>query len=505
MKRREFIRAQVALGTAMATPAILTRAGAQPPPASASSAPSAPAVFFPAAKVEAFRARLASEPRLQARWSRFIECSDELAAVKLMSFSDANYIPPGTKIGSAGAGRNANYPAASGQMRKLGLTLGLAWRVTGEERYAHKLREALLNCTGYDRWISQARLDRSQPWHSDLSTAGLTVGCAAAYEAIHGVLTPSERGPIAEGIARLGIVPAMDDWALPGRRYHALDSMGHNYYSICSAGAGIGALALLGDDARAPEWVRAADSALEQWIGYSGLVLLNKPANFDPAGAYYEGVHYASYACSHYLIFRLALAHARPQSPPARSPLLERMAEFFAHTCYPASSGPLAVNFGDSGLDEGAAGVMRMLAANGFSPGLARWYLDQADPGSIDPFALLYIDDDAAGAANSLPRSVIYPGIGWATMRSGWESDATLVAMKSGMYWNHAHADAGSFILFHAGKPLLIDPGYCHYSRPEYTGYYCQSRAHNLVLFNGQGQGLGREDFQRGGKFPGSM
>ena len=29
------------------------------------------------------------------------------------------------------------------------------------------------------------------------------------------------------------------------------------------------------------------------------------------------------------------------------------------------------------------------------------------------------------------------------------DDDATLVAIKSGFTWNHAHADAGSFVLFH--------------------------------------------------------
>ncbi len=502
MKRREFLKAQVAFGAAMAAPTILTRVGAQ---TSTPSVTAGPAVFFPVAKVDAFRARLATEPGLRARWARLIKNADGLAGLKLMSFGDANDIPPGTKIGSPGMGRNANYGVASGQMRKLGLTLGLAWRVTGEERYARKLREALLNFTGFERWVSQARLDEHQPWHSDLNTAGLTMGCAAAYEAIHGMLTPAQRRQIAEGLARVGIVPALNDWALPGRRLHALDSMGHNYYSICCAGAGIGAVALLGDDARALEWVPAVESALEQWISYRGLVLLNKPANFDPTGAYYEGIHYANYACSYYLMFRLALAHARPQSPPARLPQLERMAEFFAHTYYPARGGLLTANFGDSDIDQSAVQVMQMLAANGFSRPLARWYMNQVDADSSDPFSLLYMDDDATDVANSLPRSAIYPGIGWATMRDSWESDATMVAMKSGMYWGHAHADAGSFILFHAGKPLLIDPGYCEYKRPEYVEYYCQSRAHNVVLFNGQGQGNGRDDYLRGSKFQGQI
>ena len=46
-------------------------------------------------------------------------------------------------------------------------------------------------------------------------------------------------------------------------------------------------------------------------------------------------------------------------------------------------------------------------------------------------------------------------------LRSSWENDATLLAMKSGYTWNHAHADAGSFILFKQGEPLIIDSGTC--------------------------------------------
>ncbi|MGH7958281.1 MAG: heparinase II/III domain-containing protein, partial [Opitutaceae bacterium] len=81
------------------------------------------------------------------------------------------------------------------------------------------------------------------------------------------------------------------------------------------------------------------------------------------------------------------------------------------------------------------------------------------------------------------PHSIIYPDIGWAVLRDSWDRDATLLAVKSGDTWNHAHADAGSFILFHAGRPLLIDAGSCSYGRPEYRGYYARSAAHNVVLY----------------------
>ena len=88
-----------------------------------------------------------------------------------------------------------------------------------------------------------------------------------------------------------------------------------------------------------------------------------------------------------------------------------------------------------------------------------------------------------------VPNSCAYPDMGWAMLRSSWENDATLLAVKSGYTWNHAHADAGSFILFKHGVPLITDAGHCAYHRPEYTSYYYrQSKAHNVILFNGAGQ-----------------
>jgi hypothetical protein len=87
-----------------------------------------------------------------------------------------------------------------------------------------------------------------------------------------------------------------------------------------------------------------------------------------------------------------------------------------------------------------------------------------------------------------LPESKLFQDMGWATMRNSWKENATMLGIKCGFTWNHAHADAGSFILFHKGKNLIIDSGNSSYSRPEYTQYYCQSEAHNVALFNGKAQ-----------------
>ena len=63
--------------------------------------------------------------------------------------------------------------------------------------------------------------------------------------------------------------------------------------------------------------------------------------------------------------------------------------------------------------------------------------------------ALVYEQADRTiTTPGAVPTMMVYPDIGWAMMRSSWEKDATLLAVKSGFAWNHAHADAGSFLLF---------------------------------------------------------
>ena len=87
-----------------------------------------------------------------------------------------------------------------------------------------------------------------------------------------------------------------------------------------------------------------------------------------------------------------------------------------------------------------------------------------------------------------MPHSAIYKNMGWGMLRSSWAKDATMLGVKSGFTWNHAHADAGSFVLYHKGKNLLIDGGDCSYGLPEYSKYFVRSEAHNVMLFNGKAQ-----------------
>ena len=116
----------------------------------------------------------------------------------------------------------------------------------------------------------------------------------------------------------------------------------------------------------------------------------------------------------------------------------------------------------------------------------------------------LYMPDARkAPGTPDLPTSWLLKDFGWAMMRDSWKKDATMLAVKSGHTWNHSHADANSLILFHKGVDILKDAGNCSYPNPEYRGYFFQSDAHNVVLFNGEGQS--REQQYEGSYLRGSL
>lgn len=438
---------------------------------------SRPMLLFTAEKLERLRKRIEEDKLFNEAWDKLIGRADRLLDAKLVS----------KEYAEGGAGQHGNYGRPSSQITDMAGTLGLAYQMTGEKRYAKKLRDALIHYGTLSRWAGDAH--RDPPWHSELNTARFCYGYAVGYDSIYNFLSEQERKIIAGSMVRLGIKPTLDDWILGEKRIHALDSMGHNWWSVCVSMAGLAALSLLDDVPEAADWVQDVSQAFPDFFNYQGNVLQNKTANFDEKGAFYESVSYADYALREYLLFRLAYTNVFGKSSAPDIPLLKKVGDFFIHTCYPASDDMMSVNFGDSSLHSTGARTIRMLLANGYDAPEYHWYLSRTDSGLSDPVGLIYYElNPREYLPNDFTKSMLYQDIGWAILRSSWRDDSTMLAIKSGFAWNHAHPDAGSFILFHKGKPLIIDSGNCSYSRREYTSYYRQSKAHNVILIDGHGQ-----------------
>jgi hypothetical protein len=455
-----------------------------------------PRLLFNKDRIEQVRDRILQDRVFGEEWTKLIKQGEDLLHEAFIPEAYAD------KIQS----QHGNYNVPSGQLSRMGLVLGLIYQITREDKYAERLRDALLYYGRYDKWYGGGLLKREPPWHSELNTARFCFGYGVGYDCIREFLSEDERNVVADSLVRLGILPILKDWVLPSTRIHALDSMGHNWWSVCIAQAGLASLAILGDHAQVEQeqWPEAASHALVEWFFYKGSVLGNKSTNFDSSGAFYESVNYANYGLSEYLLFHLAYTNVYGKACSLHIPILERVGEFFLQMSYPTSSSVLAANFGDGNLYGDWAAAATLLLINGYEDARLRWYLKRIGKEFSSPLGLVYYDSNKTKAPpDDLKTSSIYLDIGWASMRSSWDDDATMLAVKSGFTWNHAHADAGSFMLFHKGKPLVIDSGNCSYGRREYLDYYCQSRAHNVVLFNGQGQES--EDLYRGVKESGRL
>ncbi len=452
--------------------------------------PRRPRLFYNAESIAQMKRLLASNASLD---TAIKERGDHLLAAEFVT----------EKVAEIGGGQQANYITPALQIQEMGLTLGLLYHLTGDKRYAEKLRQAMLYYASYERWAGPGLITRFLPWHSELDTTTFSIGFAAGYDALHEYLSEADRKTIAEGMVRLSILPTLDDWILPGARVHALDSMGHNWWGVCVAGGGLCALALLGDDPRAQQWIDAVDAGYEEWFTYPGNILQNRMPTFERSGPSYEGVGYTNYGVSEYLHYRFAWQNTFPARKAAHLEPLDHLATFFLQTLYPTSTGFLSVNFEDSSLHGDSTATILLLVACGLGTPDAARYLARVHTQPNDVLlSLLRLHPQPTGRGEA-PTSIMYSRMGWAMMRSSWQNDAIMLAMKSGYTWNHAHADAGSFILFKQGKPLIIDSGTCSYGRREYTTYYRQSRAHNVILFNGQGQSP--EDLDHGCKFPGHV
>ena len=372
--------------------------------------------------------------------------------------------------------------------------LCLAYRMTGDAKYAQQAKTLLLQLVNKDAWDGMD--DRVPRWNSGLATARGCFTSSLAFDCIYDYLSKQERQEIAAKIVKLGIEPAIGDWISEDKRIHSLNSMGHNWWSAVVHEAGLASLAVMNEVPQAKEWAEEVLRAGSEWFGFSGSVLENKPASFDSDGGFYESISYANFGVSEYLLFRLAWTNAFGPVKMPYDNLLEKTMDWWIHACYPNSGRLMSLNFGDSNPFANGDRPIKIMMALGFGKDRYNWYLDETGKGVVNEdlnintaLGVVYQPDKTAAVkAPDLPASSIYKDMGWAMLRSSWDKNATLLGVKSGFTWNHAHADAGSFVLYHHGKNLLIDGGDINYALDEYSDYFVRSEAHNVMLFNGKAQ-----------------
>lgn len=375
--------------------------------------------------------------------------------------------------------------------------LALAYLMTDDKKYADKAKSILLNSVRGKQWFSTDEMMLRKPaWRADLGLAGKCRVSAIAFDGIYNALNPDERKEIATGLYKLGVVPSLEDWLLDPTRIHSLNSMGHNWWTACTGMGGLLATSIENEIPEAAKYATKLYNQLPEWFSFAGDVLQNKPKTFDINGGMYESINYATFGTSEALLFRIAWQNAHPSVKPGNIPELDKTPEFFMHFAYPRTGILYSVNFGDSHSNVAGDNTLMLLYALGNKDKNILWYLSQVVEGQHregnsrnTPIGFLYFPDTKnAPVAPDLACSQLFSDFGWASFRTSWNKNATMLAVKSGHTWNHSHADANSFILYHKGDVIIKDAGNCSYPNPEYRNYFFQSQAHNIVLFNGEGQ-----------------
>lgn len=460
-----------------------------------------PYLDFSREDIEAFRKRLGEDGRLRERYEAAVSKADEYLKEDFITKEQAN--------GRNTVSQHADFGSLNAQANRMCSVLGLKYIVQGSTECAEKLKKLLLHMITFERWFGVSYTKRTPvPWHSDLCSTAISLALARIYDIIFDYLTDEERRKISDGILRNGVYAALGDWVLPETRIHALDSMGHNWWSVCISESASAFLAVSDfvEEGKKKEILGYVDKALADYFTYPGNRLFNKLRNFDAEGLFYESMGYNNFGTGSLLRYLRASERYFGRNKTIRRAIPEKLCDGAIAFSYPCTrDGKLFYEFLPFG-DHSPGNQIDYLAKYAVLTGISTSAMDACastyDNNIWDEIGDGFKPEKLSGSVDYLPKNIIYPS-GFALSRSSWEPDASLFAVKSGYCWNHSHNDSGSFVIYHKGKALFTDDGRCDYDSPLYHAYYCQDNAHSILKIGGKGRRT--EELYRGTRFPGGI
>lgn len=445
---------------------------------------------------------LKSHPRLFASDARIAAIKGQTDDVTqhllfLLKSTADNYVSASAIVYPAGVSNMGTSRNVQGRL----LSLALAYRIFGEERYLARAKEELLALAAIGNWGTGHFLD--------VGEAALAAG--VGYDWLYNKLTPDERKRVAEAIKTKGIIPGLE----AKERGETWVTGNFNWNPVCHGGLIVGALAVAEEE---PELAKAMVHRAVSNIPAAGLA-------YGPDGSFAEGPSYWSYGTTFYVIAVEAL-----RSVLGTSYGLERLPGFLKTADYRVqmvgASGE-DYNYSDYHVERQNEPVMAWFGRELKRPDLmqderthlANLFEANQRKGTVAkgrktvlsrhlPLELLWWDPSLLQT-----KGMQAPPLQWtaggempiAVMRTAWnDTGATFVALKGGTPDNsHGHMDVGSFVLEAGGVRWALDLGTESYDKMRqakldlwnysqtsnrWTTFRAGPEGHNILRFNGERQ-----------------
>ena len=380
-----------------------------------------------------------------------------------------------------------------------------AYQMTGNTQYAEKARVSLMTYLGWSDWGFGEIQALGEP---DLTSGHFLLGVACAYDWVYDYLSADERAQVS---ARLGLEADRMAKGLPNAWYVVQYMQNHNW--IDTAGLGLAALALQGEDTRSAGWLALAEGNLQK---------VSSALNTIADGTWHEGFGYEVYGIGISLPFWTALA--RTGADYTNIGILKGFGRMWANVQIPDAGKQTLLVHGDfSGWPDQSAVEILRYGAGKFKDGLAeaaaqRWVASGRTHYVFDlwyeVFEFLYFDPSVKAAdLHAQPLDMEFTDLGASTLHSSFDPGDLQVGFKAGPYggrsnfarmskggapggllsWGHDHNDDMSFWIF--GKGVWLAPEAAGYdagnnSAGQWQYNANQTNYHNGLLVDGQG-GLG--------------
>lgn len=244
--------------------------------------------------------------------------------------------------------------------------------------------------------------------------------------------------------------------------------------TISTVGLGLGALALKDRDDRADRWLARAEASARKVFNF-----------FLPDGSYFEGVSYSNTLRD---LLHFCEAHQRVLGSIDWSQAMN-FSGYVDFICAlqlgRLSDGrPDIVNFSDAKLSVNAHGLSWIAKETG--KGSAQYAAEHfCENGHF--MDLVWFDAQVASVPPSRNLLNYRSDLDWVVVRSGWQANDAVLALRSGLPQNHEHADRNCLIYKGFGERLLNDPKGAAYSRDDAHWVLRLTQAHNGVLIAGRG------------------